>query len=110
MSSLWVYPAASALPSLTNSPPSAVHRATSIDVSVFAADVRDYDSVKPAVDEVGLIGVLLLNHDVFVALVVVVVGVWQRCVGGEVKWLQLVVMVVVVTINELWMITHIFCR
>ncbi|KAL1358490.1 hypothetical protein HN51_003756 [Arachis hypogaea] len=46
----------------------AVRLATGIDVSVFAADVRDYDAVKRAVDEAGPIDVLLLNHGVFVAL------------------------------------------
>ncbi|KAK7303271.1 hypothetical protein RJT34_14174 [Clitoria ternatea] len=46
----------------------AIRLATGIDVAVFAADVRDYDAVKRAVDEAGPIDVLLLNHGVFVAL------------------------------------------
>lgn len=46
----------------------AVRLATGIDVAVFAADVRDYDAVKRAVDKAGPIDVLLLNHGVFYAL------------------------------------------
>ncbi|XP_027363706.1 3-dehydrosphinganine reductase TSC10A isoform X1 [Abrus precatorius] len=46
----------------------AIRLATGIDVAVFAADVRDYDVVKMAVDAAGPIDVLLLNHGVFVAL------------------------------------------
>ncbi|MED6140103.1 hypothetical protein PIB30_089965 [Stylosanthes scabra] len=47
--------------------------ATGIEVSVFTvANVRDYDAVKRTVNEVGPIDVLLLNHGMFVALVVVV--------------------------------------
>ncbi|MED6197180.1 hypothetical protein PIB30_054238 [Stylosanthes scabra] len=45
--------------------------ATSVDVTIFVIDVGDYDAMKRAVDKVGLIDVLLLNHSVFVTLVVV---------------------------------------
>ncbi|KAL5097328.1 hypothetical protein RYX36_001655 [Vicia faba] len=47
---------------------SSIKHATGIEVAVFAADVRDYDAVKKAVDEAGAIDVLLLNHGVFSAL------------------------------------------
>ncbi|EYU45622.1 hypothetical protein ABFS82_14G014800 [Erythranthe guttata] len=40
--------------------------ATGCDVSVFSADVRDYDAVKRAVEEAGPIDVLVCNHGVFV--------------------------------------------
>ncbi|XP_020223411.2 3-dehydrosphinganine reductase TSC10A [Cajanus cajan] len=46
----------------------AIRLATGIDVAVFAADVRDFDAVKRAVDEAGPVDVLLLNHGVFYAL------------------------------------------
>ncbi|WVY94280.1 hypothetical protein V8G54_033368 [Vigna mungo] len=46
----------------------AIRLATGIEVAVFAADVRDFEAVKRAVDEAGPIDVLLLNHGVFVAL------------------------------------------
>lgn len=37
-------------------------------MAVFAADVRDYEAVKKAVEEAGPIDVLILNHGVFTAL------------------------------------------
>lgn len=37
-------------------------------MAAFAADVRDYDAVKRALDEAGPVDVLLLNHGVFTAL------------------------------------------
>ncbi|KAL1548582.1 3-dehydrosphinganine reductase tsc10b [Salvia divinorum] len=40
--------------------------ATGRDVSVFSADVRDYDAVKCAVEEAGPIDVLVCNHGVYV--------------------------------------------
>lgn len=40
--------------------------ATGIDVAVFAADVRDFDAVQRAVEEAGLIDVLIVNQGVFV--------------------------------------------
>ncbi|RDX57837.1 Protein trichome birefringence-like 10, partial [Mucuna pruriens] len=46
----------------------AIQLATGIEVAVFAADVRDFEAVKRAVEEAGPIDVLLLNHGVFVAL------------------------------------------
>ncbi|KAK7245826.1 hypothetical protein RIF29_40678 [Crotalaria pallida] len=46
----------------------AVKLATGIEAAVFAADVRDYDAVKRAVEEAGPIDVLILNHGVFTAL------------------------------------------
>ncbi|KAG2403620.1 3-dehydrosphinganine reductase [Vigna angularis] len=46
----------------------AIRLATGIEVALFAADVRDFEAVKRAVDEAGPIDVLLLNHGVFVAL------------------------------------------
>ncbi|XP_047162824.1 3-dehydrosphinganine reductase TSC10A isoform X1 [Vigna umbellata] len=46
----------------------AIRLATGIEVAVFAADVRDFEAVKRAVDEAGPIDLLLLNHGVFVAL------------------------------------------
>ncbi|MED6219720.1 3-dehydrosphinganine reductase tsc10a [Stylosanthes scabra] len=45
-----------------------IKMATGVEVAAFAADVRDYEAVKKAVDEAGPIDVLLLNHGVFVAL------------------------------------------
>uniref|UniRef100_A0A7N0VBL8 3-dehydrosphinganine reductase n=1 Tax=Kalanchoe fedtschenkoi TaxID=63787 RepID=A0A7N0VBL8_KALFE len=39
---------------------------TGIDVAVFAADVRDADAVRKAVDEAGAIDVLVCNQGVFV--------------------------------------------
>jgi 3-dehydrosphinganine reductase len=45
-----------------------VKNATGVEVAIYAADVRDYDAVKKAVDEAGPIDVLLLNHGVFYAL------------------------------------------
>ncbi|RHN72467.1 putative 3-dehydrosphinganine reductase [Medicago truncatula] len=45
-----------------------VKNSTGVEVAIFAADVRDYDAVKKAVDEAGPIDVLLLNHGVFYAL------------------------------------------
>lgn len=44
----------------------AIRLATGIDVAVFAADVRDYDAVRRAVDEAGPIDVLVVNQGVFV--------------------------------------------
>ncbi|KAL6571519.1 3-dehydrosphinganine reductase tsc10a [Orobanche hederae] len=41
--------------------------ATGRDVSVFSADVSDYEAVKRAVDEAGPIDVLVCNHGVFSA-------------------------------------------
>ncbi|KAK6146096.1 hypothetical protein DH2020_019965 [Rehmannia glutinosa] len=41
--------------------------ATGRDVSVFSADVREYDAVKRVVEEAGPIDVLVCNHGVFVA-------------------------------------------
>lgn len=46
----------------------AIKLTTGAEVRVFAADVRDYEAVKRAVDEAGPIDVLLLNHGVFYAL------------------------------------------
>lgn len=46
----------------------AIKLTTGVDVAVFAADVRDYEAVKKAVDEAGPIDILLLNHGVFYAL------------------------------------------
>ncbi|KAL6535327.1 hypothetical protein OROMI_026701 [Orobanche minor] len=43
------------------------HLCASHDVSVFSADVRDYEAVKRAVDEAGPIDVLVCNHGVFSA-------------------------------------------
>ncbi|XP_075506770.1 3-dehydrosphinganine reductase TSC10A [Primulina tabacum] len=40
--------------------------ATGRDVSVFSADVRDYEAVKRAVEQVGPIDVLVCNHGVYV--------------------------------------------
>ena len=45
-----------------------IRLATGVEVAAFAADVRDYEAVKRAVDEAGPIDVLLLNHGVYVAL------------------------------------------
>lgn len=45
-----------------------VRLTTGIDVAAFAADVRDYEAVRKAVEEAGPIDVLLLNHGVYVAL------------------------------------------
>ncbi|KAF7813782.1 3-dehydrosphinganine reductase TSC10A [Senna tora] len=42
-----------------------IRLSTGIDVSVFSADVRDYDALKRAVDEAGPIDVLIANHGVF---------------------------------------------
>lgn len=44
----------------------AIRLATGIDVSVFAADVRDYDAVWKSVEEAGPIDVLIVNQGVFV--------------------------------------------
>ncbi|XP_022874741.1 3-dehydrosphinganine reductase TSC10B-like [Olea europaea var. sylvestris] len=40
--------------------------ATGRDVRIFSADVRDYESVKKVVEEVGVIDVLICNHGVYV--------------------------------------------
>ncbi|PIN16518.1 putative 3-ketosphinganine reductase [Handroanthus impetiginosus] len=40
--------------------------ATGRDVSIFSADVRDYDAVKRVVEEAGPIDVLVCNHGVYV--------------------------------------------
>ncbi|MED6132361.1 3-dehydrosphinganine reductase tsc10a [Stylosanthes scabra] len=45
-----------------------IKMASGVEVAAFAADVRDYEAVKKAVDEAGPIDVLLLNHGVLVAL------------------------------------------
>ncbi|KAJ7980099.1 3-dehydrosphinganine reductase [Quillaja saponaria] len=44
----------------------AIRLASGIDVAVFAADVRDYEAVRRAVDEAGPIDVLIVNQGVFV--------------------------------------------
>ncbi|MED6128528.1 3-dehydrosphinganine reductase tsc10a, partial [Stylosanthes scabra] len=64
----------------------AVCLATGIEFFVFAVDIRDYDIVKHVMDEDGPIDVLLLNHGVFVVLVMVLI-----------------------TVNELQMITCTIC-
>lgn len=46
----------------------AIRLASGMEVAAFAADVRDFEAVKRAVDDAGPIDVLLLNHGVFVAL------------------------------------------
>ena len=43
-----------------------IHLATDIEVAVFAADVREYDAVRKAVEEAGPIDVLVVNQGVFV--------------------------------------------
>ncbi|KAM7257616.1 hypothetical protein ACFE04_013357 [Oxalis oulophora] len=45
----------------------AIKLSTGIDAAVFAADVRDYEAVKAAIDEAGPIDVLVVNQGVFVA-------------------------------------------
>ncbi|KAM1086877.1 hypothetical protein ACFX2B_012327 [Malus domestica] len=44
-----------------------IQLSTGIDVSIFAADVRDYDAVSKAVEEAGPIDLLIVNQGVFVA-------------------------------------------
>ncbi|CAM8988354.1 unnamed protein product [Rhodiola kirilowii] len=44
-----------------------IRLATGIEVSIYAADVRDADAVRKAVDEAGVIDVLVCNQGVFVA-------------------------------------------
>ncbi|KAL5782541.1 hypothetical protein ACOSP7_007570 [Xanthoceras sorbifolium] len=43
-----------------------IHLATGIEVATFAADVRDFEAVKKAVDEAGPVDVLVVNQGVFV--------------------------------------------
>ncbi|KAM1171788.1 hypothetical protein ACFXTH_022115 [Malus domestica] len=43
-----------------------IQLSTGIDVSIFAADVRDYDAVSKAVAEAGPVDVLIVNQGVFV--------------------------------------------
>ncbi|CAB4283583.1 unnamed protein product [Prunus armeniaca] len=43
-----------------------IQLSTGIDVSIFSADVRDYDAVSKAVEEAGPIDVLIVNQGVFV--------------------------------------------
>ncbi|XVE99142.1 hypothetical protein REPUB_Repub03eG0171700 [Reevesia pubescens] len=43
-----------------------IHQDYGVDVSIFAADVRDYDAVKRAVEDAGPIDVLVVNQGVFV--------------------------------------------
>lgn len=43
-----------------------IRLATGIDVSVFAADVRDYDAVCKSVEEAGPIDVLIVNQGIFI--------------------------------------------
>ncbi|KAM0966311.1 hypothetical protein ACFX2C_022085 [Malus domestica] len=43
-----------------------IQLSTGIDVSIFAADVRDYDAVSKAAEEAGPVDVLIVNQGVFV--------------------------------------------
>ncbi|XVE67733.1 hypothetical protein DITRI_Ditri09bG0012300 [Diplodiscus trichospermus] len=44
-----------------------IRLSTGVDVSIFSADVRDYDAVQEAVNDAGPIDVLVVNQGVFVA-------------------------------------------
>ncbi|MBA0814606.1 hypothetical protein Gohar_020424 [Gossypium harknessii] len=43
-----------------------IRRSSGLDVSIFSADVRDYDAVQKAVNDAGPIDVLVVNQGVFV--------------------------------------------
>ncbi|XP_077219062.1 3-dehydrosphinganine reductase TSC10A-like [Tasmannia lanceolata] len=43
-----------------------IRLSTGIEISIFSADVRDFEAIKRAIDEAGPIDVLICNHGVFI--------------------------------------------